>query len=283
MQTLALGTANFGGSYGIANKTKLSSEEIDEILIWSSGRISELDTSSDYEGSHDAISKHSSNFKITSKINLNQVTSLKEIRKNVNQISVDLCTDKIDKILLRPHSSNIEFTIECLRELERLASTGVINEFGLSIYEREELEYFAKYTKSPMVFQVPLNLFNRSFQELLDTQEARFKHFKFYVRSIFLQGLLLMNPSDIPKQLTEAVSPLKSLNRELSKKGSSTIEATLAFIRERSWVDGIIMGIKSLHELKSNYEVFRREKSVDLSFMTKFPNIPPQIQDPRNW
>jgi len=283
VQTLALGTANFGGSYGIANKTKLSSEEIDEILVWASGRISELDSSSDYEGSHDAISKHSSNFNVTSKINLNQITSLKEIRKNVNQISVDLCTDKIDKILLRPHTSNTQFTIECLQELGKLASAGVINEFGLSIYEPEELEYFAKHTKSPIVFQVPLNLFNRSFQELLDAQEARFKHFKFYVRSIFLQGLLLMNPSDIPKQLTEAVSPLKSLNRELSRIGSSATEVTLAFIRERSWVDGVIVGINSLDELKKNFEIFIQCKTIDCSFIEKLPYVPFRIKDPRKW
>jgi len=283
VQTLVLGTANFGGSYGIANKTKLSSEEIDEILVWASERISELDTSSDYEGSHDVISKHSSNFKITSKINLNQIASLNEICKSVNQISVDLCTDKIDKILLRPHSSSIEFTIECLRELERLASMGVINEFGLSIYEREELEYFAKYTKSPMVFQVPLNLFNRSFQELLDAQETRFKRFKFYVRSIFLQGLLLLNPSDIPRQLTEAIPPLESLNRELSRIGSSAIEATLSFIRERSWVDGVIIGVNSLDELKKNFEVFIQSKTIDCSFIEKLPHVPSMIQDPRRW
>lgn len=283
MQTLALGTANFGGSYGIANKTNLTRGEIDGILFWASGRISELDTSPDYEGSHDAISKHSSNFEITSKINLNQIISLKEIHKYVNQISLDLCTEKVDKILLRPHSSNPQFTIECLQELERLVSAGVIKEFGLSIYEPEELEYFAKYTKSPIVFQVPLNLFNRSFQELLDAQGTRFKRFKFYVRSIFLQGLLLLNPSDIPRQLSEAIPPLESLNRELSRMGSSTIEATLSFIRERSWVDGVIIGVNSLDELKKNFEVFIQSKTIDCSFIEKLPHVPSMIQDPRRW
>lgn len=283
MQTLALGTANFGGSYGIANKTSLSGEEIDKILKWASGRISELDTSSDYEGSHDAISKYSSSFKITSKINLDHITSVKELRKYVNKSSAELCTDRIDRMLLRPHSSNLQFTIECLREIEKLSSAGVISEFGLSIYEPEELEYFAKYTKSQIVFQVPLSLFNRSFQKLLDAQERRFRQCQFYVRSIFLQGLLLLNPVDLPSHLTDAISPLNMLNRELSRIGISTIEATLAFIRERNWVNGVILGVNSLDELKKNYDVFIQSKIIDCSFIESLPHISARIQDPRRW
>ena len=280
---MALGAANFGGIYGITNKNKLSSKEIDEILLWATNKISEIDTSLDYTGSHSAISKHSANFKLTSKINLNQITSVKEIREHINLIKEELFTDNIERILLRPHSYNSKFTIECIQEMEKLSTIGEINELGLSIYETEELEYFAEYIKSPIVFQVPLNLFNRSFQKLLDKQETRFKHFKFYVRSIFLQGLLLLNPSEVPNQLKEGILPLKSLKLELSKVGSSTIEATFAFIKERSWVDGLIVGVNSLDELKKNYELFTQNKTIDCSFIEKLPDIPSRIQDPRLW
>ena len=283
MQTLALGTANFGGNYGITNKTELSKEEIDEILVWASDKIPELDTSLDYTGSHRAISKHSEKFKITSKIDLNQITSVKEIQDQVNSIKEELSKDNIDRILLRPHSSNSKFTIECIQEMEKLSTVGKINELGLSIYTTEELEYFAEYIRSQIVFQVPLNLFNRSFQKLLDEQELRFKHYKFYVRSIFLQGLLLLNPSDIPNQFKEIRLPLNSLKLELAKIGSSTIEATFAFIKERKWVDGLIVGIKSLGELKRNYELFTQNKTIDCSFIEKLPTIPSRIQDPRKW
>jgi len=283
VQNLALGTANFGGNYGITNKTKLSREEVDEILFWASGKIPELDTSLDYTGSHAAIAKHSSKFKITTKVNLNQITSLKNIQNYVNQMSTDLGTDKIERILLRPHSSDPQFTIEAIWELEKISSTGVINEFGLSIYDPKELQFFAKYIELPIVFQVPLNLFNRSFQKLQNEHEGRYKKFKFYARSIFLQGLLLMNHSDIPSQLAEAVLPLNSLKRELSRTGTSTLEATFAFIRDQGWVEGVVVGVNNLDELKKNYEVFTAEKKVNLSFLKEFPNISTTILDPRNW
>lgn len=283
VQKLSLGTANFGGNYGITNKTKLSREEVDEILFWASGKIAELDTSSDYTGSHTAIAKHSSKFKITTKVNLDQITSLKNIQKYVNQVCTDLGTDKIERILLRPHSSDPQFTIEAIWELEKLSSTSLINEFGLSIYETKELQYFAKYIDFPIVFQVPLNLFNRSFQKLQNEHEGRYTKFKFYARSIFLQGLLLMNHRDIPSQLAEAVEPLNLLERELSRTGISTLEATFAFIRDQRWVEGVIVGVNNLDELKKNYEVFMAEQEVNLNFLEEFPNVPPTILDPRNW
>lgn len=283
MQSLCLGTANFGENYGIANKSQVSKVEVDKILVWASNKVPELDTSSDYKGSHVALARHTSNFKVTSKINLNQLACPKEVRRRVNQISSDLCSEQIERILLRPHSAHSQFTIESLWELEKLSSIGVINEFGLSIYEPEELEYFAKYIKFPIVFQVPLNLFNRSFQKLLSSHESSYKRFKFYVRSIFLQGLLLMNPSDIPDQLKEAASPLSLLKQELSRIECSTIEATFSFIREQRWVEGVIVGVNNLDELKSNYEVFVRGRNIDCSFVEKLPDIPLRIQDPRRW
>jgi aryl-alcohol dehydrogenase-like predicted oxidoreductase len=283
MQTLVLGTANFGENYGIANKSGLSAEEVEEILNWSAGRISELDTSLDYKGSHQAISKHSSKFKISSKINLDNVTSPKDIAKNVNKILDELCTNNIERILLRPHSTDRQFTIDSLGEIEKLRSLGFVVEIGLSIYETNELDFFVNSIKLPIVFQVPLNLFNRAFQEKLNSNKKRYQNFKFYVRSIFLQGLLLLNPSDIPKHLEEAIGPISALNQELSRIGNSIIETTFAYIREQEWVNGVIIGINSQENLKSNYEYFRQRNKVDLTFLQNIPTVPTKILDPRKW
>lgn len=283
MQTLVLGTANFGENYGIANKSGLSTEEVEEILNWSTGKISELDTSLDYKGSHQVISKYSSKFKISSKINLDQVTSPKDLPRNVNRIIDELCTNSVERILLRPHSTDRQFTIDSLVEIEKLRSLGVVAETGLSIYETSELDFFVDSIKFPIVFQVPLNLFNRAFQGKLNFNKKRYKDFKFYVRSIFLQGLLLLNPSDIPKHLEEAIGPISALNRELSRIETSIIEATFAFIGEQKWVNGVIIGINSLQDLISNYEYFKKKDGMDLTFLQNIPTVPSRILDPRKW
>ena len=283
MQTLVLGTANFGENYGIANKFGLSDEEVEEILNWSIGKISELDTSLDYKGSHQVISKHSSKFKISSKINLDQVTSPKDIPNNVNRIIDELCTNSVERILLRPHSTDPQFTIDSLSEIQKLRSLGFIAETGLSIYETNELDFFVDSIESPIVFQVPLNLFNRDFQEKIDSNKKRYENFKFYVRSIFLQGLLLLNPTDIPKHLEEAIRPISALNQELSRLGNSIIEATFAYIRQQEWVNGVIIGVNSLKNLMCNCEYFKQSNKVDLTFLQNIPVVPSRILDPRKW
>jgi aryl-alcohol dehydrogenase-like predicted oxidoreductase len=283
MQTLVLGTANFGENYGIANKSGLSNEEVEEILNWSTGKISELDTSLDYKESHQVISKHSSKFKISSKINLDQVTSPKDIPKKVKIIIDELCTNSVERILLRPHSTDRQFTIDSLGEIEKLRSLGFVAETGLSIYETNELDFFVDSIESPILFQVPLNLFNRAFQEKLNSNNKRYENFKFYVRSIFLQGLLLLDPRDIPNHLKEAIVPVSALNQELSRIETSIIEATFAFIGEQKWVNGVIIGINSLQNLLSNYEYFNKRKRVDLTFLQNIPTVPSRILDPRKW
>lgn len=283
MQTLVLGTANFGDNYGLGNKSNLSKSEVDKILVWSKSKISELDTSCDYKGSHSAISRHGIYFKITTKINLDLINNPSEIRTIIRKISEELQKDYIERILLRPHSKHSTFTLEAIEELEKLKSKGAIVDLGLSIYETRELEYFSSSVKEPITFQVPLNLFNRSFQEHIESDPTRYKDFNFYVRSIFLQGLLLLKPCEIPNRLKEASELIASLRDKLSGIGMTPLEATFMLVKSQNWVKGVIVGVRNLGELKRNYESFNMQGHIDLDFLRDLPNIPPRIADPRKW
>ena len=283
MQKLVLGTANFGDNYGISNKLRLSTQEVDEILNWASGKIEELDTSEDYKGYHKAISKHSKNFKTTTKINLNQLGSIKDLAPKVINICKEIGIEKIERVLLRPHTADPIFTLDAIKELEKLRLIGSIASLGLTIYETKEMDYFIGVLDFPITFQVPLNLLNRGFQERITSNPIRYQGFNFYVRSVFLQGLLLMNPEDIPHHLTEAIETIRSLNDKLDKLGSSTLEATFAFIRNQNWVTGAVVGVTSLDELKTNLHAFEAKEEIDWSFLQDLPYPPARILDPRRW
>lgn len=283
MQNLVLGTANFGERYGIASTHALTTREVDQILTWSSGKILELDTSEDYKGSHSAIARHSVNFKITTKIDINHLGSPREIPLRVKNACTELRTNQIERILLRPHSTNWKFTLKSITELEKLKELNVVREIGISIYETQELEHFTQVLNGPIVFQVPLNLLNRSFHEFINSNSDRYKRNKFYVRSIFLQGLLHLKPNEIPSRMSDAKEPILLLNQVLEKAGLSIIEATYAFIKRQDWVTGIIVGIQSLDELKRSYEIFRQEEAIDCRFLDTITSAPARVLDPRNW
>ena len=283
MQKLVLGTANFGDNYGISKKLRLSDQEVDGVLNGASGKIEELDTSEDYKGSHKAISKHSKNFKTTTKINLNQLGSIKDLAPKVINICKEIGIERIERVLLRPHAADPNFTLDAIKELEKLRLIGSIASLGLTIYETKEMDYFIKVLDFPITFQVPLNLLNRSFQEQITSNPIHYQGFNFYVRSVFLQGLVLMNPEDIPHHLTEASEIIRSLNNELTKLGSSTLEATFAFIRNQNWVTGTVVGVTSINELKTNLHAFEEKEEIDWSFLQDLPYPPAKILDPRRW
>jgi len=279
---IVIGAANFGKSYGIAQNNNVSPEEVERILDWAEGTINEIDTSEDYQGSQQAISSHSEKFNITSKIDLNKLEKIENLEDRLSKICLELNKVKLDRILLRPHK-DLMFTVGALKKLKLLQSGHVVNDFGLTIYDTHELDYYANIVDFPMTFQVPLNLLNRNFQIAIDTNRAICDKATFYVRSIFLQGLLLMKPQEVPFRLKAANDFLRSLNSRLSEMGSSVLEATFAFIKEQEWIGGIVMGISSLEELKTNLHVFQRAKPVDWDFLNHLPIPPPKIWDPRQW
>lgn len=283
MQKLVLGTANFGDNYGISNKLRLSTQEVDEMLNWASGKIEELDTSEDYKGSHKAISKHAKNFKVTTKINLNQLGSIKDLAPKVINICKEIGIEKIERVLLRSHAADPNFTLDAIKELEKLRLIGSIASLGLTIYETKEMDYFMGVVDFPITFQVPLNLLNRSFQEQISCNPIRYQGFNFYVRSVFLQGLLLMNPEEIPLHLKEASEPIRCLNDKLTKLRISTLEATFAFVRNQNWATGAVVGVTNLNELKTNFHAFEEKKEIDWSFLQDLPYPPAKILDPRRW
>jgi aryl-alcohol dehydrogenase-like predicted oxidoreductase len=282
-QELVLGTANFGDKYGISKRNKISSQETDRILRWSAGKIPELDSSEDYKGSHSAISRHSKLFKITTKIRLDQVMDVQDLAPKVAKLKSDLGKDRIDRLLLRPHSTKPTFTLDSLKELEKLRNIGEVDDIGLSIYETNELLYFANSIDFPISFQIPINLLNRSFPALISSNTSHFQNFTFYARSVFLQGLLLLDVREIPDQLREAEGSISLLNQELRRLGVSILEATFAFIRSQEWIKGVVVGVTNLSELKENYQVFNQPLSLNWDFLNRMPNAPERVLDPRLW
>lgn len=282
-QELVLGTANFGDKYGISKRNKISSQETDRILRWSAGKISELDSSEDYKGSHSAISRHSKLFKVTTKIGLDQVADVHDLAPKVTKLKGDLGKDRIDRLLLRPHSTKPTFTLDSLKELEKLRNIGEVDDIGLSIYETKELLYFANSIDFPISFQIPINLLNRSFPALISSNASHFQNFTFYARSVFLQGLLLLDVREIPDHLREAEGSISLLNEELRRIGVSILEATFAFIRGQEWIKGVVVGVTNLSELKENYQIFNQPLSLNWDFLNRMPNAPERVLDPRLW
>ena len=73
-----------------------------------------------------------------------------------------------------------------------------------------------------------------------------------HVRSVFLQGLLLIELKKIPKKLKKWNKYFFKLNKFVEKKNISKKRACISFVRKHKTIDKFVIGINDLDQLKEN-------------------------------
>jgi len=290
---LVLGTAQLGLDYGIANEYgKLSKEEAIDIIktAWRN-EITVFDTAPAYGSSEELLgdfikSGKSIEEKITIITKLSKRNSAADIVESVTnnlRWSMDkLGVNKIDYLLLHdPEDISNKYIINALKNLK---DEDLITEFGASIYSIEEAEI--AINKGFSVLQVPANLFDHRFISEKLINEFKQQHITVFVRSIFLQGLLFLNPLELPSHLAEAKPYLTELLKICNEWRMPLHELAVKFINNIAGVDHILVGALSAEQLSSNIKAFEdehlphplKERIIDI-----FKDVPEDIIDPRCW
>ena len=150
-----------------------------------------------------------------------------------------------------------------VNELLTLKEKGTVNKIGISIYSPEILEELSKKIKLDIV-QAPFNIFDR--QLLLSGWSDKLKEsgVEIHTRSVFLQGLLLMKRSILPKYFTKNWPDLfRSWYDFLSKNSANAQVVALKFALTQSWIDKIVVGVDSGSQLKALVEIEKSSLSLD--------------------
>ncbi len=183
---IVLGTAQFGLNYGVSNKTgKVSLNEIEKILNYCcESSITELDTAFAYGDVYEVLGKFDlSPFQITSKIpkldpgkNLqNQISEY--IEKTFEKLNISC----LHNLLLHDEEDFYE-SDEIFDYLKSAKNIYNIDNVGVSIYNIEtKLEQSYDVID---VIQIP--------GSIVDCRYEGMNFDNIYLRSVFLQGLLLM-------------------------------------------------------------------------------------------
>lgn len=276
MSRLVLGTVQLGMPYGIANHSGQPSEsEAKHILdlAWEFG-IRELDTAPVYGQSEALIGKYGSRFDVVSKIAAEiDVTDERAVEDSVNS-SVAACGKDLAGVLLRK-ADHMELLGGSLgHALARLKNEGKVGFVGVSIYSAEEF-HRANEIDAVEAIQFPFNAFDTKLArtELIKDAVARGK--KLYVRSAFLQGLLLMGPTLASGKFPGA----SSVFERWAALGNPLVNA-LACVKELVPQASIIVGCERAEQLKQIGEAFAaRVDSVDWEPFQATSDV----TDPRTW
>lgn len=283
---LALGTVQFGLSYGIANQVgQVNSAQAKSMLSLAlDGGIDVLDTAISYGDAEMYLGKLApKGFKIITKL-----PAIPNGCQNVNawvQSEVDASLSRLGVgsvyglLLHKPEQLLGPDGAALFGALKKLKDNNKVQKIGISIYSPTELDALIPRYQFDIV-QAPFNLIDRRLYSSGWMRRLKDSEIEIHTRSTFLQGLLLMSPNDIPCKFSTWSGLWSKWHQWLSENNVLALQASLAFPLSFSEIDRVVVGADSVNQLAQILNVAHSQKR------NNFPEICSEDQNlinPINW
>ena len=162
--------------------------------------------------------------------------------------------------------------------LLNLKSKNYINKFGYSIYFFKNLKKICKNFK-PDILQCPFSIIDRRLERNKLLEYLKYNKIEIHVRSIFLQGLLTVDPLKLPKKFVKWKKKFQIFDDLTDHYKISKISGCLNFVHSIKQIDKILIGVDNVSQLK---------EILSVKFIKKinFPNIEVQNEkliNPSKW
>jgi aryl-alcohol dehydrogenase-like predicted oxidoreductase len=282
---LSIGAAQLGMNYGISNsKGQTSFLESKKIINFAKkNNINSIDTAFAYGDSEKVLGDIGvSDFKITTKISLDD--SVGNIRTKVSNIVEksleNLKVQKLYGLLLHNTSQLTQHNgFEFYDALFRLKEQKIVQKIGLSAYSPDEISMIIDKYDFDLI-QLPFNIFDNRLicEDFL--KKLKTKNIEVHVRSVFLQGLLLMDLDKIPKKFVNWKKDFQNLDDWIKTIGFTRLEACISYVKSFKEVDKIVVGVENQKQLS---EILNSYKSKAVFNFPKFDIHDEKLINPGMW
>lgn len=246
---LALGTAQFGLEYGVANVSGRTTLE-DALLILKLGRefgLDTLDTAITYGDSEAVLGKSDIHaWNVISKIpevpeSCNDVSEW--VREQIQGSLRRLGIYQLHGVLLhRPDQLLKKMGPVLFEALQAMKSEGLVRKAGISVYSPIELDiFFEKYQFD--LIQSPFNILDRRLVESGWAARLKAAGVEVHTRSTFLQGLLLMSNEQRPPKFDLWQTVWQEWKLWLADSGLTPLQACLQFAISQEYIDRVVVGV----------------------------------------
>ena len=299
LSPITLGTAQMGSNYGIANTLGKPDIPTANLILKTAIKagINTFDTAPDYGNSEEIIGKFLSENnistaniitkipKITASQNFTFIEFYNSIKMQVLNSMKKLNVKQIPICLLHSAGDMKKFDGVISKCLFKIKNEGLIKKIGVSVYEPSEIKEFLDIGVFDVI-QLPINIFdlrlikNQFLNELIENNVIVF------ARSIFLQGLLFLEPNKLPLHLSLASKYLKTLNEISNNLGISIAELAVTFVRDLPGIDSLVLGVESVDQLNHNRRLIQSPPMDDKTkeiILNEFSMIPDNLINPALW
>ena len=250
---IGLGTVQFGIDYGVSNAAgKVPAPEVAAILATAhEAGIKVLDTAASYGTAEEVLGRAlrpGHRFDIVTKT-LPLSHGLAAVEKRARQSLNYLGCKPAEAILVHAARDLAGPDGPQLWSLlQRLRDEGLFKRIGISAYFADgPLELARRYR--PDLMQIPLSLLDQRLKQDGELASLKELGIEIHVRSIFLQGLLLMDPHKLPEKLAHSGHSLATIRARIERACVSPIAAAIGFVLAQPEVDIAVVGVTSHDEL----------------------------------
>ena len=265
---LALGTVQFGLDYGVANTDgKMDTTTMTSILqqAWAKG-IDTLDTAISYGESEKRLGiTNVKDWRIVTKLPKipNECTNINTwILNQVQKSLLRLGVIRISALLLHRPDQLLESNgVEIWKALQDLKQKNIVKKIGFSVYDCNQLDALWD-SFQPNIVQMPYNLLDKRFLISGWMKKMNDAGVEIHVRSIFLQGLLLMSKSDRPEKFNHWKEIWEVLDAWLLEYDITAVEAAISFAMDNPYIDKIVVGVDNVQQLEEILSIILKRKIV---------------------
>jgi len=291
---LVLGTAQLGMEYGIANNNgKPDLEQAVQIIKTAcENGIRFFDTAQAYGDSEEVLGRC---FKELGRVYKNGESAvISKIRPDISPNDAEKILREVDESLKRLHvnqlwgllvhrESWLKNAKNNLRQIGlKLKLEKKIQNFGISVYAPEKAVEALKMDEIDII-QLPFNVFDQRVLDYGVFPLARDKNKKVFIRSVYLQGLLLLNPHQLPHNFDFSKLALKKFNDFARIHDISQKLLALSFVSQKAPGEMIVVGAEKPEQVKENIFLLKQAGEINLPDMSSLSSNDPKLINPSLW
>ncbi len=289
ISALVLGTVQFGLDYGVANTTGKPDQSTVNTMMAAAfdAGVNAIDTASMYNDAEMVVGQALADLGVSEKTFIcskarpmenSSGSPEDQIEAAVERSLRRLRVDQIGLYLLHSYEA-----LPYVDALHRKREAGDIGAVGVSVYSVEQA-LSAIATPGIDAVQHPTSMLDQRFVRGGVVERAAKEGVAIFARSIFLQGLVTMDPLSLPKRIGQIRKVLVNLGR---LAGDLSIEGlALRFVLSLPNITGVVVGMETVNQMERNLAAIEKgHLDSDLLEMIHqtVPNLSEEILDPSRW
>jgi len=296
LSRLMLGTVQFGQPYGVANRTGQPDQAQVRAMISTAldGGVNCLDTAATYGTSEEVLGQAlqelgvSDRLIIATKVRPLQPEELDDPRLAEQAIEASVATSRrrlgID--CLPVVLFHREADAQHLDVLDQLRRRGWLKHVGVSCGNQPGFVNSFSGIDRLSALQIPANLLDRRHQAQGAFETAAINGIAVFIRSVYLQGLLVMPDGDIPSPLQHVTGLRRTLAGIADQAGMSLAELAVRCMLGQPGVTSVLVGVETEVQVRDNLALFAKgplPADVQEAVHGLAPAVPEMLITPALW